>query len=797
MKIQGRRVTHPRSHVLLLTAMLVSVLLIPSGAARAASVKEVEETIGRAKSYLYAQQNKKGTWEIEATPVRGDDGHDVRGAQWGGLTALVTLALLSAGDSPQDKRLAPAIEFLKKIKITGTYALGTRAQIWLLLPQTPEIKALAKKDAAALQALMSRAKGTPSFGFYDYEAGRTGNNYSLSRSQYAVLGMWAAAQVGVEVNTSYWETTERVWVDAQEKDGGWRYRVGGRTEYPVTPGITAVGVATLYITQEYLTAAGARNCKGSISNPSIERGLAWLGANFDKVATTERYPRDFPYATLYAMERVGVAGGRKYFGKVDWFQKGAEFLVEQQNKDGSFPSGGFTGRVPDVCFSLLFLSRGRAPVMLSKLEYALPDGKESDWNQRPRDVANLARWVGRSFERDLNWQIVSPAAPLEDLHEAPVLYVAGTKELKLDDAAKQKLKAFIQQGGLLLGNADCGGRAFANSFKRLGSELFPAHEFRELPAEHPIYNGVYSRSKWRAKPSVLGLSNGVRELMLLVPQGDPARAWQSQEVQGREEMWQLGANICFYVADRRNLRLRGETHLVARRAKVTSTGVVRVARLKYAGNWDPEPAGWARLANVVHNRSKLTLDVKTIEPAKESLDGPKIAHLTGTAAFKLDDKARAALAAFLKSGGTLVIDAAGGAGAFASSAEREIAVLVPDGKLEVLPQGHPVFASGDKVALDTFVYRRAARDSVVGKTKGPRLQGVTVGDRVAVFFSREDLSAGLVGQSVDGIIGYEPETATEIMRRIIAYASGDRPGADGATTAAAANDENPKGAAAR
>jgi hypothetical protein len=33
--------------------------------------------------------------------------------------------------------------------------------------------------------------------------------------------------------------------------------------------------------------------------------------------------------------------------------------------------------------------------------------------------------------------------------------------------------------------------------------------------------------------------------------------------------------------------------------------------------------------------------------------------------------------------------------------------------------------------------------------------------------SREDISGGLVGQQTDGIMGYDPETATAIMRNVL------------------------------
>jgi hypothetical protein len=44
--------------------------------------------------------------------------------------------------------------------------------------------------------------------------------------------------------------------------------------------------------------------------------------------------------------------------------------------------------------------------------------------------------------------------------------------------------------------------------------------------------------------------------------------------------------------------------------------------------------------------------------------------------------------------------------------------------------------------------------------------------RVGVLYSREDLSGGMVGQAVDGITGYMPESATAIMRNAMLYAGG-------------------------
>jgi len=71
---------------------------------------------------------------------------------------------------------------------------------------------------------------------------------------------------------------------------------------------------------------------------------------------------------------------------------------------------------------------------------------------------------------------------------------------------------------------------------------------------------------------------------------------------------------------------------------------------------------------------------------------------------------------------------------------------------------------------DQILYRSFARP-LIGKQNEPRLCGVSIsGGRIGVFFSREDLSAGLAGEQVDGVFGYDPQVAAQLMRSMILYA---------------------------
>ncbi len=730
----------------------------------AASPAAVEKSINLAKEWLYKQQ-QNGNWEESQAVEKKANAQSPKGGQFTGRTALAVLALLSSGESSQDPRIKSAVDFLLKTPTQGVYALGLRCQLWLQLPPTPATREAMLRDS---KILFTSAKQTGNAkGMYDYAPGSS-KAYSHSRSQYAVLGMWAAAQSGVEVPDSYWRMVEEAWRRNQETSGGWTYMSPKDNEHPATPGMTTVGVATLLITQEYLRAQDGVQCKGNQTNDAIEKGIKWLGENMDKFATDKSYSRDFPYPTLYAYERVGVASGLRYFGGVDWYDKGSTWAIKKQSEAGNWGSGqsSLFSSVAETSFAMLFLAKGRAPIVISKFRY--DNGKkEANWNQRSRDAANAVRFIGRTIERELTFQVVDNKASLEDILEAPLMYIAGNEDVDWTDADKAKIKAYVEGGGIVVANADCGNASFTTAIKKLAKDMFPDSEFGELPQDDLIYTNYYPRKNWKTKPSVLALTNGARVQMVLFPQADPAKAWQLQDSKSRLELFELPADLLLYAVDRQNLRYRGERYYISDNPSIKPKTTITVARLKYAGFWDPEPGGWRRLSNLLKRTRSTAIETKPAELGKGQIGDAKIAHLTGTYEYSFTAAQTDEMKKFAEAGGTLVIDVAGGNAKFATSAESALATMFPDQKLETLPSDHKLYATPVGGTADEIVYRNYAIRNGVGRTTTPRLQGITINGRLAVIYSREDLSVGLVGQAVDGIIGYSTATATKLMTRIL------------------------------
>jgi hypothetical protein len=754
----------------------------------AATPQQVEQAIAKGQKWLLDARNKDGTWEEVVKPELSTDKDnritDVRARQWGGLTSLATYALLASGEDRRSQNMKRPISFLLTANIQSTYGLGLSSQIALFIPEK-ESRDFVKRNVAMIFAgmdapptiqLRQPQSWAPGAGFYSYWTGMPlGSNvpefgkqlsvnaigthqppnwYDRSNSQYAVLGMWALADAGGEIKTLYWQIEDAAWKKAQLRDGGWNYN-GEEEHRDATHSMTAAGIATLFLTQDFTLDENWSVCKGGVKNDYIERGLHWMDQHIDQALVGNYY-------TMYGIERIGTASGRKYFGTKDWYKIGADYIVSHQNADGSW--SGSHGPLPDTSFSLLFLSRGRAPVMMNKLQYSSDKGEKSvsdPWNERPRDVANLAKWAGRQDESYFNWQVVNLNVAPEELHDAPILYISGSQPLNFSKEEEDKLRTYVQQGGMILGNADCGKEIFAKSFMALGRKLFPKYEFHLTGPNDFIFNEQFK--DLRLKPKIMELTNNVRKLMVLVPEADLSRAWQTHSSKN-EGFFGLGANIFLYAVDKKNLMSKDATYIVLPDPAIQAVGTIKVARVDVGDNADPEPLAWQRIANVMHNEYKIDLKVDLVKV--DALSGYQVCDLTGTGQFTFTPATRASLKQFVEGGGTLIVDAAGGDVVFADSAENELATMF-GGKPELLPENHLVY-NNPTHKIDKIGWRDYAVGKVADK-RHPKLRGIPTGKRTGVFFSREDLTAGMVGEPVDGIYGYDPETATKLTAGMLLY----------------------------
>jgi hypothetical protein len=232
--------------------------------------------------------------------------------------------------------------------------------------------------------------GAPGFAPFgigpDGDLGRqVGGRGDNSNTQFAVLGLWVGRRHGLPIDQAVTPLANR-FRRMQREDGGWPY-TDRQPMMPAfapegsTPSMTCAGLIALAIA-DGATLERARERKPDAKLPDISKdknlskGLEALGAVIDnprgiKPAGPVKafVPPGAPpvndpatrvggrsYYFLWSLERVAVALDLKTIGNKDWYNWGAEILLESQAPDGSW-NGDYAAGGVDTCFALLFLKR--------------------------------------------------------------------------------------------------------------------------------------------------------------------------------------------------------------------------------------------------------------------------------------------------------------------------------------------------------------------------------------------------------------------------------------------------------
>ena len=719
----------------------------------------VREAIDKGVKFLWSTQQADGSWI--ATNTGHNDWYTI------GPTAICAYALMEAGVAPSDPRMQKALEYIAKQDSEMTYCLAFRALAFSTAyrkdPKQSKYKQILAKDVKTLIYSMD-ANGGYSYWSMGQAVSGTPGMYNTategpdhSNCQYALLGVWAGAMRGLEIPRQYWDKIIKFWLSRQLAHGGWGYSTKLRKEGDIS--MTLAGLASVYVCIDNLHNQAALTCKGGAELPAVKRGMDYLASHFSEIRN-----RVWFYYTLYGSERVALATGFKYFGKHNWYKEGRDELLtghHRQLPDGSWDYGAGSlggGKNTSTAYALLFLVRGSRPVVFNRLEY------DGDWNNRPRSLANLTRWFSNEFENDLHWQIVNFKVKVEEWHDAPLLVITGATEPTFTDAQIEQLRTFVYQGGTIFSINECGSARFKKAMKAAYEKIFPGRTMKTLTGDHEIYSTQY---KLNGRPQLMEISNGVRPLAIHTDL-DLARYWQLGNYRGNPAYYRAAANIVAYVSAKAalagHLRSRGTSMWPdepRRRPRLT----VKVARLSHNANCDPEPLAWERFARQIGQDEGIKVEV--LGPMEASdLEGSEasLAVMTGTGKLELTAAQKAGIKAWLDAGGTLLVDAAGGNEAFAESAEAALLEICEQKTVKLLA------SSADVYSVKGYEIRQAGyRHESSGP---PRLRTVMYKNRMAVYFSRGDITEGLLGIQCHSVKGYTPRTASAIARNVLILASG-------------------------
>ncbi|QQE12775.1 DUF4159 domain-containing protein [Planctomycetota bacterium] len=714
----------------MVAVFLVSSFLISTHVNAAISDEQVQQAIAQIQEFLFKQQNDKGTWEGRHS-----------GEYPGGETAIVTYALLTSGISPQDPRLERALDYLLNVDMDRTYSLSLRAHCLAAMPG-----AYAGKLTHDANALI----GIQNAGRFGYHKGR--NGFDHSNTQYGILGLWEYSKRGGTPAPNMWQNVINHFESTQNRDGGWPYNATGSS----TESMTAAGLTSLLVAQERLHKNN--DVVDEELRDAILRGITWLDV---KARNKSGLVGGSKMYDLYSVERVAMACGIKMFGGRDWFEAGAEHILKRTSSIGAVNNGGSLngGTVVNTSFALLFLSRGRVPVWMNKIQI-----DTMEWNNRPNDINLLTRRLSSRREQEQNWQVVNIASDPYYWLNAPIAWISAREEVKLTEDEFKNLQVYLQVGGMLVVNPESNNRDFLISMRDELHKMFPRAKWYDMDSTHPM-RSLLHLVKMPKKHKIKVLTNGVRDIAILLPH-DWGLMLQRGQTSTSYKPDLLMLNLYAMVTDRGRLENRFSTPLVPRK-RGDSTREVMVIRASYKGNWGQEPMWLHAIGSIMHNRADINV-VRANKKLNQIEEIPNaLVHLSGSNAVTFASDELASIKKFIEAGGTMLVETIGGRGDFSIQAQDQLSLYL---QLPImrLPESSPIINGtiNNGFNMTHSVYRHFSMANMNLRDK-PRLAAIYYQDRPAIIFSHEDMTLGALGVRHWGINGYEIDDARKLWCNLL------------------------------
>jgi hypothetical protein len=714
-------------------------------------VEKVRKAIDDGVKFLKNQQSKPaGNWEGVVLNLLAD--------MEGGVTALATLALLNCGQKPTDKEVANALKYLRDLPPKKTYVVGLQTMVFAEVRDPkylPTIQTnaewLIKQGIGWRVDANFKVTGGALQG-WSYPGNQIADN---SNTQYALLGLYAAKQAGAKIDDSVWKGIQDFYTNSQQPAsptaGFWGYYNdrafgGDRASFSMSvAGVCGLLISSMGLDkseQELNPATGvAAKCGAYAENVALAKGMNWIASqfNFDSVKSS--------FYNVYGIERLGRLSGQRFIDKYDWYREGCEKLVRMQEVGGE-NAGAITGKggidaspVLSTSFALLFLSKGRTPVLISKFAWGdfqnsgkgsfveVPTGPQGqvNWNRKHNDTRHVVEFCSKELFGNvpLSWQVydvrrrdfgndqvaggkTAKEKVLEEvgvLLQSPLLYINGHGPIGgragLTEAQKEIVKTYLEEGGFILAEACCGDKEFAASFKTLMKELFPDNSFRRMPPEHAIWS-MFPGVTPNDFPEVEVMERGCRTVAVFSPV--PLAGYLEEAkymprdaknpANRGEKAFCLARNIVAYATGMELPKPKLSRQTVV--AKGTEVGVTRshfkAAQLQLEGEAAPAPDALKNLMGYLRDNARLEVALNSVvlQPFDEQLSTFKFNYLHGRKPLNFSQQEIENLQSNLNTGGMLFADAACGGfeqwKAYDKSFRELCAKLYPDQKLVLIKE---------------------------------------------------------------------------------------------------------------
>jgi hypothetical protein len=208
--------------------------------------------------------------------------------------------------------------------------------------------------------------------------------------------------------------------------------------------------------------------------------------------------------------------------------------------------------LPLVLVPILEAQSGNEEFKIARVQYR----GGGDWYSSPTALTNLLNFAKERIPINVSTAYDDVQLGSRDIFNYPFLFMTGHGNISVNDSEMENLRNYLENGGFLFVDDDYGMDEYVRPILK---NIFPEEEFFELPADHPIYDLVYTFPDGRPPkvhehdglpPQAFAVYRQGRMVLLYTYESNPSDGWAYDEHANPEEIVQaaleFGINLLVY-----------------------------------------------------------------------------------------------------------------------------------------------------------------------------------------------------------------------------------------------------------
>jgi hypothetical protein len=132
-----------------------------------------------------------------------------------------------------------------------------------------------------------------------------------------------------------------------------------------------------------------------------------------------------------------------------------------------------------------------------------------DWDPTPHGLPNLLKTIDQSTTLHVQFKRIPVDPEKGDIFSFPILYMTGLQKFTFNDTIRQRLRQYLDNGGVMVVDDAVGNSEFDKAFRQEMKLIYKDRDLKPIRADHPMLSFVFDEKQVQLAPQAKKLFGNI------------------------------------------------------------------------------------------------------------------------------------------------------------------------------------------------------------------------------------------------------------------------------------------------